>query len=125
MAPQVIFGTASLGMDGSVFQDANSVKSLLQTLQHLGISRLDTGARYPPLRPGFAEELLGQVKDLSSSFLIDTKVFTDTRTDGSGDLTSDAISQSTIASLTRLQRPEGVSAILRSSVPESGSLILY
>ncbi|KAI0490885.1 putative oxidoreductase [Xylaria cf. heliscus] len=108
MAPQISFGTAGFGMDGTAFQDAESVRSLLQTLQKLGISRLDTGARYPPLRPGKSEELLGQVRDLSDSFDIDTKVFTDTRTDGSGDLTPDAISKSAAGSLIRLQREQGV-----------------
>ncbi|KAJ2988989.1 hypothetical protein NUW58_g3693 [Xylaria curta] len=111
MAPQIVFGTAGLGMDGTAFQDPESVTSLLQTLQKLGISRLDTGARYPPLQPGLSEELLGQTKDLSGGFIIDTKVYTDTRTDGSGDLTSDAISKSVDGSLTRLQRPQGVNVL--------------
>ncbi|KAI1819260.1 putative oxidoreductase [Xylaria intraflava] len=108
MTPQIVFGTAGLGMEGTAFQDAESVRSLLQTVRKLGISHLDTGARYPPLRPGFSEELLGQVKELSDDFVIDTKVFTDTRTDGSGDLTPDAISKSIDASLARLRRPQGV-----------------
>ncbi|RYC64226.1 hypothetical protein CHU98_g1991 [Xylaria longipes] len=89
MAPQIIFGTAAFGMDMTAFQDVQSVKSLLATLKDLGISRIDTGARYPPLNPGRSEELL------------------DTRTDGSGDLTPEAISKSASSSLQRLQRPEG------------------
>lgn len=108
MAPQLIFGTASFGMDMTEFQDTSSVQNLLKTLKDLHISRLDSGARYPPLRPGRAEELIGETKGLSSSFIIDTKVYTNTQTDGSGDLTSEAIDRSAHASLQRLQKPDGV-----------------
>ncbi|KAI0105675.1 putative oxidoreductase [Nemania sp. FL0031] len=106
MAPQIIFGTGGLGMDKTAFQDADSVKTLLQTLQGLGISRLDTAARYPPLNPGRSEQLLGEAGELSHDFVVDTKVYTDTRTDGSGDLTREAISKSVGESLQRLQRSE-------------------
>ncbi len=108
MAPQIIFGTAAFGMDKTAFQDVQSVKSLLATLKDLGILRIDTGARYPPLKPGRSEELLGEARDISQDFIIDTKVFTDTKTDGSGDLTPEAISKSADSSLRRLRRPEGV-----------------
>ncbi|KAI1109544.1 putative oxidoreductase [Nemania sp. NC0429] len=111
MAPQIIFGTAGLGMEKTAFQDAQSVTSLLRTLQDLGIDRLDTGARYPPFRPGRSEELLGEARDVSRDFAIDTKVFTDTKTDGSGDLTREAIARSVEGSLRRLQRPEGVNIL--------------
>ncbi|KAI1287516.1 putative oxidoreductase [Xylaria venustula] len=111
MAPQIVFGTAGFGMDKTAFQDAQSVKTLLSTLKDLGISRIDTGARYPPLNPGRSEELLGEARDISRDFTIDTKVFTDTKTDGSGDLTPEAISKSANSSLQRLQRPEGVNVL--------------
>ncbi|KAI8946932.1 putative oxidoreductase [Xylaria longipes] len=111
MAPQIIFGTAAFGMDMTAFQDVQSVKSLLATLKDLGISHIDTGARYPPLNPGRSEELLGEARDISQDFIIDTKVFTDTRTDGSCDLTPEAISKSASSSLQRLQRPEGVNVL--------------
>ncbi len=62
MPPQLIFGTASFGMDMTEYQDAASVRNLLTTLQELGIHRLDSGARYPPLKPGRAEELIGMAK---------------------------------------------------------------
>lgn len=94
----------------TAFQDAASVKALLQELRRLGISRLDTAARYPPLNPGRSEQLLGEAVELSRDFVIDTKVYTNTQTDGSGDLTTAAIAKSVDASLQRLQRPEGVSA---------------
>ncbi|KAF2970690.1 hypothetical protein GQX73_g2912 [Xylaria multiplex] len=111
MAPQIIFGTAGLGMDKTAFQDASSVTHLLRTLQDLGISRLDTGARYPPLSPGRSEQLLGEARELSRDFIVDTKVYTDTKKDGSGDLTLEAISKSADGSLQRLQRPEGVNVL--------------
>lgn len=110
MAPQFIFGTATLGMDQTQFQNAESVTTLLKTLETLDIYRLDTGARYPPLNPGRSEQLIGEVpKELGSKFAVDTKIYTDTRTDGSGDLSSEAIEKSVNASLQRLQRPDGVS----------------
>lgn len=108
MAPQLIFGTASFGMDMTQFQDPSSIRNLLQSLQEHGIRRLDSGARYPPLNPGRAEELIGETKECSSDFAIDTKVYTNTKTDGSGDLTGDAIVTSVQGSLQRLQRPNGV-----------------
>ncbi|KAI1201761.1 putative oxidoreductase [Nemania serpens] len=111
MAPQIIFGTAGLGMEKTAFQDARSVTGLLETLRDLGITRLDTGARYPPLRPGRSEELLGEAREISRDFVIDTKVFTDTKTDGSGDLTVESIAKSAEGSLRRLQRPEGVNIL--------------
>lgn len=108
MAPRLIFGTASLGMDMTDFQNTSSVKDLLNALGNLGMNRLETVARYPPLLPGRAEELLGQVSELSYDFISDTKVYTDTKTDGSGDLTKVAISKSTTASLPRLRARNGV-----------------
>ncbi|KAI0428275.1 putative oxidoreductase [Xylaria sp. FL1042] len=111
MAPQIIYGTAGLGLDKTAFQDVDSVEYLLQTLQDLGINRLDTGARYPPLNPGRSEQLLGEARELSRDFVIDTKVYTDAQKDGSGDLTLEAISKSVDGSLQRLQRPEGVNVL--------------
>ena len=101
MAPGIIFGTASFGMDMTDFQDPASVEEILRTLQELGIRRLDSGARYPPRRPGRAEALIGQT-ELSKAFVIDTKVYTNTMTDGGGDLTATAIEDSMRGSLHRL-----------------------
>ena len=108
MAPQLIFGTASFGMDLTEFQDPTSVNSLLKTLQELGINHLDSGARYPPMKPGRAEELIGEAKELSRDFFIDTKVYTNIQTDGGGDLTGEAIEQSINSSLQRLKMSNGV-----------------
>lgn len=109
MPPQLIFGTASFGMDMTDFQDEEAVNTLLKTIRDLDIARLDTGARYPPLNPGLSETLIGKTRTSSEAFLVDTKVFTDTRTDGSGDLKREAIEKSVVGSLERLQRPGGVS----------------
>ena len=114
MAPQLIFGTASFGMDMTDFQDAASVTSLLKTLKELHIHRLDSGARYPPMKPGRAEELIGETTELSENFIVDTKVYTDVQKDGGGDLTGEAIEQSVYASLHRLERADGVGPVLTS-----------
>ncbi|KAL8660691.1 MAG: hypothetical protein Q9202_006305 [Teloschistes flavicans] len=91
MAPEIIFGTATFAMDMTEFQDPISVHKVLKTLHEAGVRRLDSGARYPPLKPGRAEGLIGETKDVSECFLVDTKVYTDTGKDGSGDLTPEAI----------------------------------
>ncbi|KAI0897283.1 putative oxidoreductase [Annulohypoxylon nitens] len=107
MPPQLIFGTAGFGMDNSEFHDAESVRAVLKTIKGLGIHRLDSGARYPPLNPGRSEELIGETVDISKDFAVDTKVYTDTRKDSSGDLTRENIQKSVEGSLARLKRPEG------------------
>ena len=103
MPSQVIFGTATFGMAQTEFQDAVSVQNLLKCLHDQGITRLDSAARYPPDNPGRSEELIGEARNLSKSFVIDTKVITDLRTDGSGSLTPQAIQKSLDTSLQRLQ----------------------
>lgn len=108
MTPQLIFGTASFGMDLTDFQDPASVQSLLEILEDLGIHRLDSGARYPPMKPGLAEGLIGESSELSVRFTIDTKVYTNTQTDGSGDLEIKAVETSMLSSLQRLKHSDGV-----------------
>lgn len=54
-------------------------------------------------------------KELGSKFTVDTKIYTNTQTDGSGDLSSEAIEKSVNTSLQRLQRVEGVSWLLCAS----------
>ena len=112
MTPHFIFGTASFGMDLTKFQDPSSVETILKILPDLGIHRLDSGARYPPMKPGRAEELIGETSELSARFVVDTKVYTDTQKDGSGDLTPEAIEKSVHASLQRLKKPDGVGSSL-------------
>ncbi len=103
MAPQLIFGTGTMGMNEVDFKDTASVSSLLQVLKSCGVARIDTAARYPGLFPGRAEELLGQCKDQASDFSIDTKIALDMKTDGSGELTPEAVDKSVSDSLSRLQ----------------------
>ncbi|KAK3684332.1 putative oxidoreductase [Podospora appendiculata] len=107
MPPQLIFGTASFGDGFSEFQDVDSVRNLLVALDGLGIRRLDTAARYPPFSQGRSEELIGEARPVSDSFLVDTKSYTNTATDGSGDLTRDALEKSVAGSLARLQQQQG------------------
>lgn len=99
-------------MDMTEFQDPQSVENLLKNLKELGVHRLDSGARYPPMNPGRAEELIGETNELSQRFTVDTKVYTDTQTDGSGDLTSEGIEKSLQESLQRLRRSDGVGPTL-------------
>ncbi|KAL8673742.1 MAG: hypothetical protein Q9168_001849 [Polycauliona sp. 1 TL-2023] len=106
MAPELIYGTATFAMDMTAFREASSVRTMLEALHESGVGRLDTGARYPPLKPGRSEELIGETKDVSNKLTVDTKVYADTKSDGSGDLTHDAIEKSVQASLKRLQRPQ-------------------
>ncbi|KAL8897888.1 MAG: hypothetical protein Q9207_006976 [Kuettlingeria erythrocarpa] len=98
-------------MDLTDFQDPSSVQSLLEVLRELGIRRLDLGARYPPLNLGRAEELLGETREVSREFTIDTKVYTDTKSNGAGDLTNAAIAKSAKASLQRLKALDGVNVL--------------
>ncbi|KUI53260.1 Aflatoxin B1 aldehyde reductase member 2 [Cytospora mali] len=108
MVPNLIFGTSTLGMDMTEFQDAESVKSLLGHLEELGIDRLNTAARCPPFKPGRSEQLLGEANESAANFLIDTKIDTDTSTDGSGDLTREAVEKSVNASFKRLRKYKGL-----------------
>ncbi|KAL8825237.1 MAG: hypothetical protein Q9191_004538 [Dirinaria sp. TL-2023a] len=114
MAPQLIFGTATFGMDMTEFQDSSTVRPLLGSLNDIGVHRLDSGARYPPMKPGKAEELIGEARELSKDLTIDTKVYTDTKTDGSGDLTVEAIEKSLLASLQRLKISDGMVNVLHA-----------
>lgn len=104
MAPKLIYGTATFGMGLTEFQDSNSVKKMLETLQSLGIDHIDTAPRYPPLSPGRAEELLGEAFDSAGDFIVDSKIYTDTKTNGGGDLAHDAMEASIDGSLGRLKR---------------------
>lgn len=110
MTPHLVFGTGVLGMDGTEFQDPESVTKLLHTLKQLGINRLDTAARYPPFVPGKSEQLIGAASAFSDAFVVDTKVYTEVG-DGSGDLAQAAMQKSVDGSLERLNRPQGVNVL--------------
>ena len=51
-----------------------------------------------------AEELIGVTKALSGRFLVEAKEYTEPGTDGSGELTTEAIERSMHASLQRLKK---------------------
>jgi aflatoxin B1 aldehyde reductase len=79
-------------MDLSQFQDAKSVSEVFDALKNLGIDCIDTAARYPPLNWGGSEKLIGEALAAGDyNFRVDTKAFTDTATDGSGDLTREKL----------------------------------
>ncbi|KAK2592988.1 hypothetical protein QQS21_009316 [Conoideocrella luteorostrata] len=101
MSSQLIFGTATFGMDVTEFQDAEAAKSVLKTVQSLNIKRLDTAPRYPPLKSGRAEQLLGEAVELSRDFVVDSKVYIDTQIDGSGHIAREAMEKSVRGSLER------------------------
>ena len=70
-----------------------------------GVTRLDTGARYPPRAAGRAETLIGNALSPGHGLTIDTKVLASPP--GTNSLTRDAINASTVASLQRL----GISSV--------------
>ena len=96
--PNLVLGGAALG---SSYQTLDAVSELLVALARLDIYHIDSAARYPPTDPGRSEQLLGQTKAAETGFIIDTKI--NTKGDGSGTLTADAIEKSLQASFDRLQ----------------------
>lgn len=110
MAPHLVFGTGVFGIEGREFRDNASARKLLLNLKEAGINHLDTAARYPPFNPGKSEELLGAANDLSDTFIIDTKVYTEVG-HGSGDLCREAVRKSVDSSLERLHRPHGINVL--------------
>jgi aflatoxin B1 aldehyde reductase len=106
MPPTLFYGTAIFGTPTiPSFTEAENVSRLLDTVHSLGITELDTAARYPPDNIGGSERLLGATK-AGSSFTINTKVLI-AGTSGDGSLSRDAIRASVTNSLKTL----GVSKI--------------
>ena len=102
MPPTLLFGTSTLGMDGTSFQHASDIGPLFTLLKSGEVAHLDTAARYPPLNPGRSEQLLGEANVSSENLLIDTKIATPTP-DGRGELTREAVRKSVEESLNRLK----------------------
>jgi len=69
--PILIFGTGFLGVS---FPSVNETEELLQFLQSHGLYRIDTARRYPAIKPGRSEQLLGEAKAVENGFVIDTKI---------------------------------------------------
>lgn len=76
--PKLLFGAGSIGTTAKSFtftwDTPEAVSSLLDALENLGITELDSAAAYPPGNPWNAERLLGQAKAGKRGFIIDTKV---------------------------------------------------
>lgn len=97
-SPDLIYGAGLLGSNG---ETTESVAGLLQDLQQLSISRIDTAGRYPGKYPGLSEQFLGDSKAAEKGFTIDTKImFADA--DPSGTLSASAIAESMPNSARRL-----------------------
>ena len=114
--PTLIFGAASIGMD---FNTVESVNKVVQSLKNLGISRIDTAGRYPPLNPGMSEKLLGEANVAKQGFTLDTKILMGPG-NGSGELEASAIAKSLSTSLQRLDVPK-VIIIPRAKIGERES----
>ena len=101
MAPELLFGCASLG---SVFRDAAATAEVLSAVAQSGITRLDTAARYGGA-PHRSETLLGEANAAAQGFTIDTKILLGS-TDGGPTLNADAIEASLTKSLEVLKVPK-------------------
>lgn len=91
--PNLLFGAALIGDSHKTEEE---VKGLLDQVQSLGISRIDTAARYPKTDPGASERLLGLSGAVQRGFTLDTKV--NLTGDGSGSLKPAAIEKSVVQS---------------------------
>ena len=112
-SPLIIFGGASVG---NTYNTVEEVSDLLATLQSLGITYIDTAARYPPTNPGASERLLGEANVADRGFIIDTKILANG--DGSGNLTPAATNASLQRSYNRLHLKEGDVNVLYAHRPD-------
>jgi aflatoxin B1 aldehyde reductase len=94
---ELIFGGATIGTGN--FSQVDAVEQLLSKLKELGITRIDTAARYAG---GLSETMLGEAGAADKyGFTIDTKIMF--APPGNGTLTGQAISKSIETSLRRLK----------------------
>ncbi|CZR53501.1 related to aflatoxin B1 aldehyde reductase [Phialocephala subalpina] len=86
MPPTLLFGAGGIG-EGNIshtWTNVDETSSLLDDLEELGLTQLDSAASYPPGAPWTTERLLGETKAAKRGFLIDTKVLaTEETVDGS------------------------------------------
>ncbi|KAE8150621.1 putative aldo/keto reductase [Aspergillus avenaceus] len=101
--PQLIYGGAGIGQEWTTRE---SISELLQTLESLGISRIDTAPRYPSTKPGESERLLGENGAAERGFTIDTKILVSSP-GASGTLEPQAVDESLNTSYDRLRFPVG------------------
>lgn len=97
--PRLIFGGSNIGDDYATPQD---VTELLQRLKDAGIKELDTAARYPAIKFGASEQLLGEVGAAAQGFAVDTKILV-LSADGNGSLEPAKIEESATKSYEALQ----------------------
>lgn len=78
MPPHLIFGAGGIGTTAKSFtytwDTPEKVSTLLELLQKLNITELDSAASYPPGNPENAETLLGQAHAAEKGFIIDSKI---------------------------------------------------
>ncbi|OKL58386.1 hypothetical protein UA08_06296 [Talaromyces atroroseus] len=102
--PTLFFGTAIFGSaQAPSLTSPEAVSDLLNGVHTLGITQLDTAARYPPDNTGASERLLGaaQAGAVSSGFTINTKVLL-AGSSSDGTLSKDAVRASVTNSLKTL-----------------------
>lgn len=80
--PRLIFGGSLIG---DAYATPQEVSELLQRLKEAGINELDTAARYPAIKFGASEQLLGEVGAAAQGFAVDTKILV-LGADGNGSL---------------------------------------
>ncbi|KAI3396866.1 hypothetical protein diail_11570 [Diaporthe ilicicola] len=97
--PRLIFGGSGIGDDYATPQE---VTKLLQRLKEAGIKELDTAARYPAIKFGASEQLLGEVGAAAQGFAVDTKILV-LSADGNGSLEPAKILDSASKSCKALQ----------------------
>ncbi|KAI4156013.1 MAG: hypothetical protein LQ340_000602 [Diploschistes diacapsis] len=96
--PEAIFGCSSVG---EYYMTPEQVEELVSVLQKVGITHLDTAARYPPTNPGHSEKVLGE-NNVPSRFTLDTKIKL-VGFDSKGSLTAQAIDDSIAEQFSRLK----------------------
>ncbi|KAK4206077.1 NADP-dependent oxidoreductase domain-containing protein [Rhypophila decipiens] len=78
MPPHQIFGAGGIGTTAKSFtytwDTPEKVSELLNLLQTLNITELDSAAAYPPGNPENTETLLGQARAVQKGFIVDSKI---------------------------------------------------
>ena len=76
MPPNLLFGAGGIG-EGRIshtWTSSEQTSELLDSLNELGLTELDSAASYPPGAPWTTETLLGESKAAEKGFVIDTKI---------------------------------------------------
>lgn len=97
--PSLIFGAGFLGVS---FPSSHETASLLHFLQRHRINHIDTARRYPAIKPGRSEQLLGEAHAAALGFVIDTKIKVTSEQGPKGSLTAVKIRESIVESFEAL-----------------------